>query len=185
MRTCTKCGVIKSVAEFGKKASKLDGLHSWCKTCNRAAAAAWQSANQDKHNAAASKWAAANREKARACVAKWHAANPDKSAARTAKWAAENPEARCINEQNRRARKRESSGKLSKNLADKLFKLQRGKCACCGKPLGDDYHLDHRMPLALGGPNTDDNMQLLRATCNLQKSAKHPIDFMQQKGFLL
>lgn len=55
----------------------------------------------------------------------------------------------------------------------------------CGKPLGDAYHLDHVMPLALGGSNTDDNMQLLRDRCNLQKHAKHPVDFMQERGFLL
>jgi hypothetical protein len=41
------------------------------------------------------------------------------------------------------------------------------------------------MPLALGGSNTDDNMQLLRAICNYHKYTKHPIDFMQSKGFLL
>lgn len=35
------------------------------------------------------------------------------------------------------------------------------------------------------GTNTDDNIQLLRKLCNLQKSAKHPVDFMQQRGFLL
>ena len=86
---------------------------------------------------------------------------------------------------NRRARVRETGGKLSSDLADKLFKLQKGKCPCCAQPLGDDYHLDHKMPIALGGSNTDGNMQLLRAVCNLQKAKKHPIDFMQIRGFLL
>ena len=79
-----------------------------------------------------------------------------------------------------------SGGRLSKGLAAKLFAMQRGRCACgCKQPLGDDYHLDHRMPLVLGGANTDDNMQLLRKICNLQKHAKHPIDFMRQRGFLI
>lgn len=41
------------------------------------------------------------------------------------------------------------------------------------------------VPLALGGTNTDGNMQLLRSTCNQKKHAKHPVDFMQQRGFLL
>jgi 5-methylcytosine-specific restriction endonuclease McrA len=52
-------------------------------------------------------------------------------------------------------------------------------------PLGDNYHIDHIMPLALGGSNTDDNIQLLRQRCNNQKCAKHPVDFMQSRGFLL
>jgi 5-methylcytosine-specific restriction endonuclease McrA len=81
--------------------------------------------------------------------------------------------------------KKETGGKLSSKLAARLFVLQKGKCACCLQPLGDDYHIDHIMPLALGGTNTDDNIQLLRAKCNLQKNAKHPVDFMQQRGFLL
>lgn len=45
--------------------------------------------------------------------------------------------------------------------------------------------MDHIVPLALGGSNTDGNIQLLRATCNQQKHAKHPVVFMQERGFLL
>jgi len=41
------------------------------------------------------------------------------------------------------------------------------------------------MPLALGGKNEDWNIQLLRAECNSRKGAKHPIVYMQEKGFLL
>lgn len=39
--------------------------------------------------------------------------------------------------------------------------------------------------IALGGTNTDDNVQLLRAECNNFKRAKHPADFMRQRGFLI
>jgi 5-methylcytosine-specific restriction endonuclease McrA len=74
---------------------------------------------------------------------------------------------------------------LSKDISQKLFKIQNGLCACCRKPLGDNFHLDHIMPMALGGSNTDDNIQLLRSRCNQQKHAKHPVDFMQERGFLL
>lgn len=100
-------------------------------------------------------------------------------------WRARNPEAAIINSNNYRARKRENGGTLTRGIRNKLFKLQKGKCVCCGEPLGDDFHLDHRMPVALGGSNTDDNMQLLRKVCNLQKQAQHPVDFMQSRGFLL
>ena len=89
------------------------------------------------------------------------------------------------NNHNRRARMLEVGGKLSSGLSGRLFKLQRGKCACCKLPLGDDYHLDHIIPIDLGGANEDWNIQLLRAKCNCQKHNTHPIDFMQSKGFLL
>ena len=148
--------------------------------------AAWAAKNRDKTSAYKASWRKANPEKNRKIEVEWNKSNPDKRRKITAKWSAANPEARRINAHNRRARKLEAGGKLSAGLAAKLLKLQRGKCACgCEQSLGADYHLDHRMPLALGGSNTDDNIQLLRPECNLQKSAKHPIDFMQQRGFLL
>lgn len=194
MKKCSKCGELKPTSEFNKDSSKRDRLHSSCRACDNIKKTAWRAANpnhqanwyadnREKQKAAASAWYAANRDKAKATAARYRANNPDKYKAAIAQWHAANPEARRTIRQNRRARK--NGGKLSRGLRDKLFKLQRGKCACCGEPLGDYFHLDHIMPLALGGTNTDDNMQLLRAKCNSQKSAKHPVDFMQSKGLLL
>lgn len=147
--------------------------------------AAYRATHPDKARVSSAAWLAANPEKQKARSAAYRAANPEKNAIRVAAWAAANPEARCIIKQNRRARMKQVGGVLSKGLSKKLFRLQKGKCPCCGEPLGENYHMDHVVPLALGGSNTDDNMQLLRQRCNHQKHAKHPIDFMQSKGFLL
>lgn len=98
---------------------------------------------------------------------------------------AANPHRHKVYDQNKRVARARANGRLSMGLVQKLFRLQRGMCPCCTQALGDNYHLDHKMPLALGGTNTDDNMQLLRAVCNMQKHAKHPVDFMQSRGFLL
>lgn len=116
--------------------------------------------------------------------AKRRALNPEQSRRQSREWFAKNPEKRVIYQQNRDA-KINKSGKLSTDLISKLLKLQRGMCVCCGAPLGEDYHLDHINPLSLGGMNIDTNMQLLTATCNMQKHKKHPVDFMQSRGFLL
>ena len=128
---------------------------------------------------------AANPDKARASCLAWRTANPVKMRAASAAWSSANPESRRIFAQNRRARKRSSVGKLSNGLTQRLLKLQRGKCACCGGNITEENQLDHVVPLALGGPNEDWNMQLLCPLCNQQKHVKHPIDFMQSKGFLL
>ena len=112
-----------------------------------------------------------------------YAANSEDVKKKVRAWQKLNPETVRLSKQNRRAK--ESGGRLSKGLAEKLIKLQSGKCICCGQPLGSDYHLDHINPLSRGGSNTDDNIQLLRKTCNLQKHAKDPIEFMQMRGFLL
>ena len=146
----------------------------------RAASKNWRTNNPDKAREAAKKWREANPD----YYTEWRKANPEKTIAAVKKWKAKNPEADRVHRQNRRSRQA-NSGNLSKNIAVNLLKLQRGKCACCGQPLGDDYHLDHIMPLALGGTNTDNNIQLLRAECNLQKHAKHPVDYMQERGMLL
>ena len=174
------------------RASKLDKLKARgaaYRAANpgklKAFSAAYRAANQDKAKAYSAAYRLANQEKEKARLAAYRAANPEKVKAKNAAWNAANPEASRIYCQNRRARKRENGGSISKDIAARLFKLQKGKCACCKQPLGDDYQLDHIMPLALGGSNTDDNMQLLRQRCNHQKHAKHPIDFMQERGFLI
>lgn len=124
-------------------------------------------------------------EKRKASNAAWQAANADKAKIARLAWRAANKDKSCIINQNRRARTLANGGVLSRDIAERLFKLQKGKCACCGEPLGKNYHLDHIMPIALGGSNTDDNIQLLRQRCNNQKHSQHPVDFMQSRGFLL
>ena len=174
MKYCTKCGTTRPTTEFSKAASKRDGLQAWCKACFTAANSEY-----------GANWRAINAKKMAVYNAEYYAANADKINASAAKRRGDNPEAERIYSHNKRAHKRKAGGKLSKDIAERLYALQRGKCACCKQPLGNDYHLDHIMPLALGGSNTDDNIQLLRSKCNLQKNKKHPIAFMKQRGFLL
>lgn len=189
MKLCKKCDAATDHNASG-----------YCKPCTKAYDAARYAANPERVKAATAAWAKANPERGKAYKAAYRAASPEvgraysaayraankeKLCAASAAYRAANPEAVLTQKRNRRARKFASGGKLSTGLSTKLFNLQKGKCPCCNQPLGDDYHLDHIMPLALGGDNDDDNMQLLRKTCNLQKSAKHPTDFMQQRGFLL
>jgi 5-methylcytosine-specific restriction endonuclease McrA len=90
-----------------------------------------------------------------------------------------------IRNHNRRIKQFDNGGILSKGIEKKLFVLQKGKCPCCKKKLDDKFHLDHIVPISLGGTNTDENIQLLHASCNLKKKAKHPVEFMQSLGFLL
>lgn len=126
--------------------------------------------NKEVIRARASKWLKENREKA----------NETKRAYRKL-----HPEDHRRDKHNRKAKERNNGGTLSKGISKRLYELQKGLCPCCFLPLGDDYHIDHILPLALGGTNTDNNIQLLRAGCNLKKNATHPVDYMQGRGFLL
>lgn len=201
MKACTKCAQMKPSAEFNKHRGRLDGLQPYCKACSRAHSIQYHVNNRDKCKALQAKYRADHREAYRARAKKWrvdhnqekriydakyYADHPDECKSRMATWKSTNPEAQRVININRRARKAKTPGRLSSDIAERLFKLQRGKCVCgCRQPLGNNYHRDHIMPLALGGTNTDDNIQLLRQQCNNQKHAKHPIEFMQQRGFLL
>jgi 5-methylcytosine-specific restriction endonuclease McrA len=116
----------------------------------------------------------------------WKAANVERIKEWMRRYRAENPQFAVIHQQNRRARKLRNGGKLSKGLAQKLLVLQRHKCACCRANLRlVGYQLDHIEPLALGGRNDDQNMQLLCPPCNRSKHAKPPHEFMQSRGYLL
>jgi len=166
----------------------------------RAGVTAWAQANPDKKRASDARYAAANKDKLIAYHAEWRKkntdkvnawsteyrlANPEKAALAIKAWNKANPERLRVNDHNARARRKAAPGRLSPGLTKKLLKLQKGRCACCKLPLGDDFHLDNITPIARGGANADGNMQLLRAVCNLKKSAKDPIDYMQSKGFLI
>ncbi len=98
----------------------------------------------------------------------------------------ENKDKSKIYGHNYRARKKANGGKLSFDIIDKLFALQRGKCAICKSNLKKTgHHIDHIYPISLGGKNEDRNVQLTCPRCNLIKKDKDPIKFMQEQGYLL
>ena len=186
---CKPCNNLSSAKYYAANREKVLAASSAWRAANQELShsrdAAWRAVNREKARAAFAAWYAANREKANARSAAYRAANRELTNASSADWRAANPEKCRIHRQNRRARLRANGGKLSIGLSARLFKLQRGKCTCCGLPLGDNYHLDHIFPVALGGAHEDSNIQLLCKSCNLKKSSKHPVAFMQSIGFLL
>lgn len=191
-----------TVVKFCKKCQCDTERHNdgKCRPCKRAYLYQWRKNNPEKFRSIQDKWDGKNTDRIKesahalyvqnsaekiAYAKEYYERNKEELKPKRAKWHKDNPESCRVSEQNRRAAKLQSGGLLSKGLKAKLFTLQRGRCACCGLPLGENYHLDHIMPLSRGGSNTDGNIQLLRQRCNNQKYNKHPIDFMQSRGFLL
>lgn len=180
---------INKAAYHALNREKISARHAEWRAANedsiKSRGAAYRELNRETAKANSVLWRAENTEQSRAAVKAWRAANPEKAKAIVIAFLTANPGIKRIYDNNREARKRTSGGTLSKGLVEMLFKLQQGKCPCCGQSLGGDYHLDHKMPIALGGVNEDWNMQLLRKQCNLNKNKKHPVEFMQSRGFLL
>lgn len=148
----------------------------------------WSAANPVRSALASRNWRLSNPEKMQECRNAWVAANPEKSKTLSADWKKKNPDAVTRYNHSRRARKISVGGTLSKGLFAKLFTLQRGKCPACKEALSSvkpRSPMDHIIALINGGANEDYNIQILCQPCNQQKHAKHPVDFMQSRGFLI
>ena len=84
--------------------------------------------------------------------------------------------------QNRKNRK---LGRLEYGTIPAIGARQKWKCAICRTGIKTSYTVDHIVPLKLGGIHAARNIQLLCNSCNCRKSAKDPIEYMQQLGRLL
>jgi len=65
--------------------------------------------------------------------------------------------------------------KLSDEEKEELFRKQDGKCAISGAPifLGDDIEVDHEKPIAIGGSDSKENMQIVHRDSNRKKGASY------------
>lgn len=94
---------------------------------------------------------------------------------------------KVVHHRTRRARKIGSEGTHTlEDIAEQL-KRQKYKCAECGVSVRKkgSRHVDHIMPLSLGGTNWPWNIQILCPTCNLSKGAKHPLEWAKTRGRLI
>jgi 5-methylcytosine-specific restriction endonuclease McrA len=112
----------------------------------------------------------------------WYVANKVKQKAAVKRWIKANPERWRALQAARRGRER-GTGITGSRIAA-LLVSQKNRCVVCRCDLSA-YHVDHVIPLALGGAHEDWNIQLLCPACNTSKGAKHPVAFMQSRGFLL
>lgn len=162
----------------------------------------WREANRERVNAA-SRAANATAER-KAYKATWFQANkarvleqrrtnPNSSKSNVAsakRWAEANPEKAReysrMNRRRRRAKAKEAGGThTAADLAD-IFASQNGRCVYCRADLRKiARHVDHIMPLALGGSNGPENLQYLCQPCNQSKGAKHPDSFARERDLVL
>lgn len=128
--------------------------------------------NKEKVAAYKRKYYENNKDLVKARAKRFVEDNRDWVKERSAQYHKDNPEKSVNGKAKRRARI--GDDRLPYGTITKQYVKQNGLCACCSKPLGDKYHVDHIMPLALGGRNIPENIQLLLPSCNHKKSAKHP-----------
>ncbi len=85
----------------------------------------------------------------------------------------------------RRARRNESNSHYTENDVNRIMRLQKKKCANCMACCESEFHIDHIMPISLGGSNSADNIQILCPQCNLKKASKTPEDWAKENGRLI
>ena len=162
-----------------------------CVECKNIHTSKWMKNNKGAAKNASKKWRSSNKELIRLRYAewyeknkdyhiKWKVENRDKVCAATSKYRKSSPDKVLATNRNRRARIAMVDGKHSaKDVANILY-MQGGLCVYCEKDISNEYHVDHIMPLALGGSNWPSNLQCLCPTCNVRKQAIHPDEFMKR-----
>jgi hypothetical protein len=195
-KICNSCGEDKPFEDYSKQANRKDGLRGDCRICNRLKAVAWQKANSEKRKVtlrrAQAKYRERHPEKIKADNEKFKKLNPDYGK----NWRKNNPEKtkeyrkrhylKGLEKTLERNRKRKALLVSNKHIAyteQQVLDLYGTNCYLCQKPIDltaprwtkyDGWqlglHIEHVIDVALGGPNTLENVRPAHGLCNLQKT---------------
>ncbi len=215
IKVCNTCKLSKSILEYHKNKSSKGGRLPRCKHCRAIVDAPYVEAHREIIRKRAREWAKANPAKSAVRVKEWVARHPEriKEIARKHRMSPQgraaavlqmanrdpqkrrevvlryyerNPDRYRNYRRNRRARIAGAEGSHTKEDVARIIALQGMRCVYCKVKLANNrYHVDHQMPLALGGSNDKTNLQVLCPRCNRSKGAKHPLQFARERGLLL
>ena len=99
----------------------------------------------------------------------WQKENKDKTNQYTYKWRQKNPGKMA--EQRFSRRSKNDASPLTKNekkIVNEIYKLSK----LCERIFGIKYHVDHVIPISLGGNNHPSNLRVIPAQMNLEKGSK-------------
>jgi len=165
--------------------SKRWSVHRTCVGCINDFHARWYVANRDKKLKKNKQYLKDNPDKNRRAALKWRNQNLERARQYASKWYSDSENNRAHGNK-RRARKLGAGGTHTRDDLRAILKLQHHICVYCPADLRKEKrHVDHIVPLALGGTNGKENLQYLCAPCNLSKGAKDPIAFAREVGLLL
>lgn len=164
--------------------------NSTCVTCQKIRANKWAKNNPEKikkftRDCMRNQYSdPEKRKKINARSALWRENNKDKYKSIKKNYRKNNKLKKCIDQHRRRARLKLAGGDYTeKQIIDLLFKQKR-RCMDCLCDISNNFQIDHLMPIALGGNNYIDNIQLLCRPCNSKKQAQDPFVWARKNGRL-
>lgn len=205
--TCIQCEEAKPIDGFCSHKNNNGKRYRdrKCRTCTNAASKAYRTENKEhvratemasykKHREKriekAISWQKNNEERFKRVAKEYRAteAGRESDAKGSRRWRLKNPDKSLLASKRGRAKRRGAKiGAICKKDLDLILERQRFKCAACLISIVEKSkrHIDHVIPLALRGEHSIRNLQFLCVSCNLSKSSKDPILFMNSRGFLL
>ena len=190
MRECKVCHVLKPLSEYDRAPHLKEFRKYKCKACEGEYMRQRYQLKRDEIDAKKKTYRLANYEHVRkierASERKWYENNKQRHHAWT-------------NARNKVRRKTDPAFQKKKcDLAHihylkkrygslvglaALFDSQLGLCAnpYCQTSLKDGCHVDHIMPIALGGTNDLRNLQFLCPSCNHRKTKLHPDEWLERE----
>lgn len=186
-KQCSRCKLyFPSTTEyFARNKASKDGLKSACKNCTRAEHKEYYATNTEKCLAASDAWEQKNKEYVKTWCAKyyqeqkeiyykrgkdWRVAHIEQSRQHDKTWRDNHPE-KIREKFNKR---RNAPGSHTAKDIKAQYLSQKGLCWWCGKPVKDNYHVDHINPLSRGGSNNPNNLVISCPTCNTSRQDKLP-----------
>jgi 5-methylcytosine-specific restriction endonuclease McrA len=132
-------------------------------------------------------WFKNNPEKDKIKKRKHYEKHREKIIKKSCEYQKNNPHVPIATQARRRSRLKNSESNFTAKDVDRLIDLQNNKCAICSIRLTKKvkYEVDHIQPIARGGENNKENIQILCRECNRKKWAHDPIEFAQGNGKLL
>jgi hypothetical protein len=136
--------------------------------------------NPEKKAASDKKWQSENKHKVNANSKAWRTRNPEKAAEVAKSYRTRNPENGIIKSARRRARKA-ANGTFLVTTKD-LKKIMSKPCFYCQGPA---THLEHVLPIVLGGRHSIGNLVASCRACNLSKHKKTIMEWRVYKQKML
>lgn len=166
-KVCSRCGEAKPHADYFSDRRKKDGCRQPCKPCKYAVDRSYMKLYLIKYRQS-------RLEELRAADRRRNAANREGNRERSRRWRAENPERKLANVRARQIRK--AGNAIGESFTRReIFDRDRGQCHLCGKTCDPSrYHVDHLVPLSMGGEHSRRNVAVAHPECNLRRGASGP-----------